>query len=314
MSCKSQVCPEQSAGDRGSWSLVSPKLCQGNFSIPDPLLWYSSATADVAGAWRETDRYGDGRWWVVSFPLWAEALLVCSFCPNTHGTSEVKFLLHSFNPGAAYDVWGKVLFGAMEMLSVEGVAGKSSRVACGKALSQEIQGHENLLLPLLCWLWALQPWLRFLSPHQEKISEFQPLPTCPICLTKPLRAAHPTLERCRPFWCTWRSHLPSYLLQVLGMPPPALVWPVILLQLWLLTEAQGGQTFSSLPISQYLLTQSHKGRKCSLYSFTIGRGASSDGCYQGVKNVITEHISARYFCAFCTVADGSSLRWMQVLG
>ena len=121
--------------------------------IPDPPLWCSSAIAGVAGAWRETDGSGDGRWWVVSFPFWAEALLVGSFCLNTHGTSEVNSSLHSFNPGAASDVSGKkVPFGAMEMLSIEDVAGKSSRVACGTALSQEIQEHENLLLPLLCWL------------------------------------------------------------------------------------------------------------------------------------------------------------------
>ena len=116
MSCKSQGCPGQSAGDGGSWSLGSPKLCQGNFSIPDPPLWCSSAIAGGAGAWRETDGCGDGRWWVVSFPFWTEALLVGSFCLNTHGTSEAKSSLHSFNPGAASDVSGKkVPFGAMEM-------------------------------------------------------------------------------------------------------------------------------------------------------------------------------------------------------
>lgn len=136
-------------GDRGSWSLGSPTLHQGNFSIPDPPLWCSSATADVAGAWRETDGYGNGRWQVVSLPFWAEDLLVGSFCLNTHSTSEAKSPLHSFNPAAASDMSGKkILFGAMEMLNTEDGAGKSSCFACGKALSQEIQGHENLSLPL----------------------------------------------------------------------------------------------------------------------------------------------------------------------
>lgn len=60
-----------------------PKLCQGNFSIPDPPLWCSSATADVEGGWRGTDEYGDGKWQVVSFPIGAAALLVGSFCLNS---------------------------------------------------------------------------------------------------------------------------------------------------------------------------------------------------------------------------------------
>lgn len=111
------------------------------------------------------------QWQVVSFPFWAEALLVGSFCLNTHSTSEAKSPLHSFNSGAASDMSGKkILFGAMEMLNTEDGAGKSSCFACRKALSQEIQGHENLSLPLQCCLWALQPWLRFLNPHQEKVS------------------------------------------------------------------------------------------------------------------------------------------------
>lgn len=37
-------------------------------------------------------------------------------------------------------------------------------------------------------------------------------------------------------------------------------------------------------------------------------GVPRNGCYQRVNNIDTEHISARYFQAFCIAADGSSLR------
>lgn len=41
-------------------------------------------------------------------------------------------------------------------------------------------------------------WGSWTLIRKRCLLEFQPLPTCPVCPTKPLRAAHPIWERCRP--------------------------------------------------------------------------------------------------------------------
>lgn len=85
-------------GADGVWAAPS---CVKATSLFQALLCGAAQLLQMWQEHGETDGYGDGRWRVVSFPLWAEDLLTGSFCLNTHGASKAKPPLHSFNTGTA---------------------------------------------------------------------------------------------------------------------------------------------------------------------------------------------------------------------